>query len=116
MLARGLQSLAEGLPGGGMGVGAQCVGHPTVLLPEGAGTNFVTRLKKAEAYAESLVSSQGQLVATEMEQLGAEAQLGGPVHSGPVGGNLVRLIKQEKLEPLRETVTTGVRGHGGLPS
>ena len=72
-----------------MGVGAQCVGHPTILLSEGAGTNFVKQLKKAEACTESLVSSRGQLVATEMEQLGAVAQLGGPMHSGPVGGNLV---------------------------
>ena len=33
-----------------------------------------------------------------------------------MGGNLVRLIKQEKLEPLAEAATTGVRHHGGLPS
>ena len=74
------------------------------------------RLTTAGAYTGSLAASQGQGVATEMKQLGAVARLGGLVHVGPVGGNLVRLIKQEKLEPLREAAITGVRGHGGLPS
>ena len=40
-LARGFQSLAMGPPVGGMVSGAQCVGHPTILLPVGAGKNFV---------------------------------------------------------------------------
>ena len=112
-LARGLQSLAQGRPGGEMGVDAQCVGHPTILLPEWGGSNFVKQLKKTEAYTKSLTPSQGQGVATGMEQLDAGAQLGA---AGPVGGNLVRLIKHEKLEPVGEAATTGVRSHDGLRS
>ena len=65
----------------GVGSDAQCVGHPTILLPEEEGTNFVKRLKRTEAYTESLAVSQGQNVATEVRQLGAGAQLGALVHA-----------------------------------
>ena len=99
-LARSFQSLAQGQPGGEVGRGAQCVVHPTIMPPEEEGTNFVKRLKRDAAYTESLAISQGQNVANEVRQLGAGAQLGALVHAGPVGGNLVKLIKQEKLEPV----------------
>ena len=88
-LARGFQGLAQGQTGGGVARGAQFVVHPTILLPEEEGTNFVKRLKRTEAYTESLAVSQGQNVATEVRQLGAGAQLGALVHAGPVGGNPV---------------------------
>ena len=97
-----------------MGRGAQCVGHPTILLPVQEGTNFVKQLKKADASAKSLVLSQGQLVANEIKQLSAATALGGCVPQAPLGGNLVRLIKQEKLEPSVVTVAPGVGGCVGL--
>ena len=115
-LAGGFQSPAQGQPGGMMGVSAQGVVHPAIIPPVGEGTNFVKRLKRVEAFTESLLVSQGQGVATETQQPGGVAQLVAPVHSGPVGGNLVKLIKQEKLEPLQDVVPTLVRHHGGLPS
>ena len=58
-LAGGFQSPAQGQPGGLMGVGAQGVVHPTILPQVGEGTNFVKRLKRTEAYTESLAMSQG---------------------------------------------------------
>ena len=115
-LAGGFQSPAQGQPGGMMGVSAQGVVHHAIIPPVGDGTNFVKRLKRIEAYTESLLVSQGQCVATERRQLGHVAQLVAPVHSDPVGGNLVRLIKQEKLEPLPDVAPTVVSHRGGLPS
>ena len=42
--------------------------------------------------------------------------LGGHLTRAPLGTNLVRLIKQEKLEPSVVTVASGVGDQGGLPS
>ena len=117
-IARGVQSLAEGRPGGKTGGSAQCAGHPTILLPVQAGTDFLKQLKKAEASARPLASSQGrrQVVANETVQLYAAMALGGCLPQAPLGGNPVRLIKQEKLEPSVVTVAPGVVDRGGLPS
>ena len=79
---RGFQGLAQGQPGGEVGRSAQCAVHPTILLPVEEGANFVKRLKRNEAYTESLEISQGQNVANEVRQLGAGAQLGNKRNAG----------------------------------